>query len=126
MAVTIDGKTLNVEGGGISENVKAVGTFVDKWQDAQYVKEAKIFGTIRSWTLRCYENNMAWTNSVAKHLEDKAKAGDAVSFSVSEGNLHQVSSTNVYILEVDVTYKKGAKPASFVRYFTVKLQEAPS
>jgi len=126
MAVTIDSKTLNVEGGGISESVKAVGSFVDRWENESYVKEAKIFGTIRSWTLKCYEDNVAWTNSVAKHLEDKARTGDPVSFVVDEGNLHQVSSTNVYILQVDVSYKKGAKASSFVRYFTVKLQEAPS
>ena len=125
MTVTIDGKTLNVVGGGITESVKSVGTFLDKWIDEQYWKKAKIIGIVRSWTLECYEKNVAWTNSVAKHLEDKAKSGDAVSFEIDEGNLHSVSATKVYILGVDVSYKKGAKATQFVRYFTVNLQEAP-
>jgi hypothetical protein len=125
MAVTIDGKTLKIEGGGISENLKPVGTFTDRWVNGSYKKEAKIFGVIRSWMLRCYEENVAWANSVAKHLQEKAQEGDAVSFTVDEGSLHSVSSTNVYVLEVDVSYPKGSKAASFVRYFTLKLQEAP-
>jgi hypothetical protein len=125
VTVTIDGKTLNVEGGGVSENVKAVGSFIDRWENGAYQKEAKIFGTIRSWTLRCYEANVPWASSVAKHLEDKAKTGDPVTFSLDEGDLHQVSSTNVYILEVNVAYKKGAKTTNFIRHFTIKLQEAP-
>ena len=125
MTVTIDEKTLKVEGGGISENVKPVGTFTDRWVDSSYRKEAKIFGVIRSWTLRCYEENVEWANSVAKHLQNKAQDGKAISFSVDEGSLHSVQSTNVYILEVDVNYPKGSKAASFVRYFTLKLQEAP-
>jgi len=125
MTVTIDSKTLNVEGGGIGENVEVVGSFVDKWQDATYRKEAKIFGSVRSWTLRCYEENVQWSSSVAKHLQDKAKEGNKVSFSIDEGNLHSVSSTNVYILGVNVDYPRGSKPTSFVRYFTLKLQEAP-
>jgi len=125
MTVLIDEKTLKVEGGGIGENVEVVGTFVDKWQDAAYRKEAKIFGTVRSWTLQCYEENVAWNNSVAKYLQDKAKEGNKVSFSIDEGSLHTVSSTNVYILGVDVDYPRGSKAASFVRYFTVRLQEAP-
>jgi len=125
MTVTIDSKTLKVEGGGIGENVEVVGSFVDKWQDSTYRKEAKIFGTVRSWTLRCYEENVSWSSSVAKHLQDKAKTGNPVSFSIDEGSLHSVSSTNVYILGVNVDYPRGSKATSFVRYFTLKLQEAP-
>ncbi len=126
MTVTIDTKTLNVEGGGIGEGVEVVGTFIDRWKNETYAKEAKIFGTIRSWTLRCYEDNVAWGNSTAKYLQDKAKAGDKVSFSIDEGNLHQVSNTYVYILAVDVAYRKGSKAEKFARTFTLKLQEAPS
>jgi len=126
MTVTIDSKTLNVIGGGIKENVEVVGTFVDKWINGAYAKEAKIFGTVKSWTLQCYEQNVSWSSSVAKHLQDKAKEGDKVSFSIDEGNLHTVSSTYVYILAVDIDYPKGSKSSQFTRYFTVKLQEAPS
>jgi hypothetical protein len=126
MTVTIDTKTLNVEGGGIEESIEVVGSFVDKWQDEAYRKEAKIFGTVRSWTLRCYENNVAWSSSNAKYLQDKAKEGNKLSFSVDEGNLHAVTSTYVYILGVDVDYPKGSKATQFTRFFTLKLQEAPS
>ena len=88
-------------------------------------KEAKIFGTIRSWELKCYENNVAWSNSNAKYLQDKAKEGNPVTFSIDEGDLHSVSSTNVYILKVDIDYPRGSKASNFVRYFTLRLQEAP-
>jgi len=126
MTVTIDSKSLSVEGGGIGEIIEVVGAFVDKWINGAYAKEAKIFGTIRSWTLRCYENNVAWASSNAKYLQDKAKVGDKVSFSIDEGNLHAVSSTYVYILGVDIDYPKGSKATQFTRWFTLKLQEAPS
>ena len=126
MTVTIDSKTLAVEGGGIQENIEVVGSFVDRWQNEAYRKEAKIFGTIRSWVLRCYEQNVAWSSSNVKYLQDKAKEGNKVSFNIDEGNLHAVSSTYVYILGVDVQYPKGSKASQFTRYFTVKLQEAPS
>lgn len=126
MTVTIDTKTLNVEGGGIEESIEVVGSFVDKWVNGTYAKEAKIFGTLRSWTLRCYENNVAWASSNARLLQDKAKLGDKVSFSVDEGNMHAVTSTYVYILSVDVDYPKGSKATQFTRWFTLKLQEAPS
>ena len=126
MTVTIDSKTLNVEGGGIQEGAEVVGSFADKWTNGTYARAAKIFGIVRSWTLRCYEQNVAWSSSNAKYLQDKARVGDKVSFSIDEGNLHSVSSTYVYILGVDVDYHKGSKSSQFVRYFTLKLQEAPS
>ena len=69
---------------------------------------------------------MAWGSSSAKYLQDKAKEGDKVGFSVDEGDLHAVPSTYVYILGVDVSYPKGSKASPFTRYFTLRLQEAPS
>ena len=126
MTVTIDSKSLSVEGGGIEESTEPVGSSVDKWLNGAYVKEVKIFGIVRSWTLKCYEQNVAWSSSNAKYLQDKAKVGDKVPFEVDEGNLHAVTSTYVYILGVDVKYPKGAKASQFTRYFTLKLQEAPS
>ena len=125
MGATIDSQALTIEGGGIQENVKSVGTFIDKWENETYKKKASILGSIRSWSLRCYEENIAWGSSLAKHLQGHMKAGDTVEFSISEGDLHTVSSTNVYILEINVSYKKGAKSESFVRFFTFRLQEAP-
>jgi len=125
MTVTLDTKALSVEGGGIEETVEPVGSFVDRWINGEYKKEAKIFGAVRSWAIRCYENNVAWSGSTAKYLKERAKAGNKVSFSIEEGNLHSVSSTYVYILVVDVAYRKGSKAASFIRNFTLRLQEAP-
>ncbi len=125
MGATIDSQALAIEGAGIEENVKGVGTFVDKWENEKYKKKASILGSIRSWSLRCYEENVAWSSSLAKHLQGHMEAGETVEFSIIEGDLHSVSSINVYILEINVSYRKGAKAASFVRHFTLKLQEAP-
>jgi hypothetical protein len=126
MTVIIDSKTLNVVGGGIGEIVEVIGTFSDKWANETYQKEAKIYGILRSWVLRCYENNVAWASSNAKYLQDKAKEGNKLSFSIDEGNLHSVTSTFVYVLGVDIDYPKGSKATQFTRWFTLKLQEAPS
>jgi len=126
MTVTLDAKTLNVEGGGIEETADPVATFIDRWVNGAYQKQAKIFSTVRSWILRCYENNVAWASSNAKYFQEKMKAGDKLSFSIDEGNLHQVSSTYAYVLGVSVSYAKGAKAAQFTRFFTLKLQEAPA
>jgi len=121
----IDSKPLNVEGGGVEENAEAVGSFADKWIAGEYKKEAKILGSIRSWTLACFEEDVTWANSVAKHLQDKMKAGGSVTFSLEEGNMHTITTLNVYVLDVSVRYGKGGKSAKFMRRFTVKLQEAP-
>lgn len=126
MTVTIGTKALNVEGGGLSESTEVVGSYVDRWINGSYAKEAKIYGIIRRWTLRCYEQNVAWSGSAAKYLQDKAKEGEKLSFAVDEGDMHSVGSTYVYILDVDVEYPKGSKNTQFTRRFTVQLQEAPN
>jgi len=122
MPVTVDGKSLNIEGGGLIEETKPVGAFVDKWENGEYQKEAKVYGAVRSWELDCYEKNVAWTNSVAKYLQEKMKAGESVSLSIDLGDLHSASAT-VHIAAVRVGYEKGAKTSNFIRRFTVSLQE---
>lgn len=126
MTVTIDGKTLNVVGGSLMDNTKAVGSFVDQWKNETYGKRAKIIGSVNALTFMCYEDNVDWDVSVAKYLKGKVRVDEAVTFSMDLGNMHAIDSTYVTILDVTVTYKQGATETNFVRFFALKLQEAPS
>jgi hypothetical protein len=125
VTVTIDSKTVHVHGNGITEETFPVGVFIDVWENEAYGKKVTIFGSYRVWTLSCYENSVAWSSCVAKYLQDKANTGDTVALIINEGNMHAVTSTNVYILSVGISYKKGSKETRFTREYTVKLQEAP-
>ncbi|MCP8307962.1 MAG: hypothetical protein H3Z52_04730 [archaeon] len=118
MTIIIDTKTLTVS--YLSENVEVVITEKDAWESEQYKRKVRVFGTIKRWTLNCYEKDVAWADSVAKHLQTKAKEGNAVNFTVDEGTMHQVN-TNVYVLGVDLTYESGV--ANY-RTFSISLQEA--
>jgi len=121
--VILHGRSLNAR--GLVEDSKAVVTQQDRWENERYRKQPSFYGVTRTWPLNCYEKNVPWSSSVARDYERIAAEGNPVSFVVDEGDLHQVC-TKAGILNVDIHYPKGAKPSSFVRYFTVKLQEAPS
>lgn len=116
--IQLDGKTLNVS--HLTENMDAVATETDAWENEQYKKKLRVFGVVKTWALECYEENIAWNDSAVKHLQTKAKSGDAVSFVVDEGNIHQVN-CNVYILSVNLTYEGGI-PSH--RIFSISLHEA--
>ncbi len=120
MTITLDSKTLNVS--SMDENVEVIAVFSDKWENEMYKRKVRVFGTVKTWSLTCFEDNVAWTNSVVKHLQEKAKIGDAVAFVVDEGNAHQIN-TNVYILGVSLSYAGGAMAVNH-REFSITLQEA--
>jgi hypothetical protein len=126
MTVTVDGKTLRVYAGEISESTDPVGSFTDQWINETYSKKATIYGSVKTWTLECFEKNVAWAGCNAKHLRDKADVGDVVVLVIDEGDMHQVAATNVYILGCKISYREGATKTSFCRDFSLTLQEAPS
>ena len=121
MAITLDGKNLNVR--DFDESVKAVRTDWDAWEEESYVRKVKIYGAVRSWVLECFEEGIAWTDSSAKHFQEKAEAGSAVSFQVSGLSTHAVN-TNIYIMSVEVRYEGGISDATKYRVFSLRLQEA--
>ena len=121
MAITLDGKALNVR--DFDESVKTVRTEWDAWEEESYVRKVKVYGAVKSWVLGCFEEGVSWTDSAAKHFQEKAEAGGAVSFQVSGLSTHAVN-TNVYILNVEARYEGGVSDATKYRVFSIQLQEA--
>lgn len=105
MAVTLDGKTSHVK--KLNEHLVPLTSVKDKWENEQFKRKVRIIGSVKTWDLVCYENEVKWADSAAKHLQTKADAGDAVAFvvdvgSVGDGKLHNVPETQVKILKVDL------------------------
>jgi len=118
MTITLNGKTLIVT--DFQENVEAVSVQWDTWESGQYKRKYKAYGAVKTWTLECIEENVAWTNSAANDFQQKAESGDYVAFVVDEGNRHQIN-TNVYILNVDL--RLDLVGTQNIRHFIIKLQE---
>ena len=121
MTITLDGKTLNVR--DFDESVRTVRTEWDAWEGESYVRKVKVYGTVKTWVLECFEEGISWSDSAAKHFQEKAEAGNFVSFLVSDLSTHSVITT-VYILNVEVRYEGGISDETKYRVFTVHLQEA--
>ena len=120
MGVTLNTKSLNVEGLDIGTEV--VASDVDKWVSGTYQRSRSTYGYVRSWRIDCSENNVTWANSAANSFQTTAKAGTAVNLTITDPPDYEVN-LNVYIVGVDIAYESGA-PA--VRRFTVTCQEAPT
>ena len=120
MTFTIDSRNLTVT--RFSEDVEVIKTEWDAWEDGAYKRKVKVCGTIRKWTLECIEENVAWADSAVKHLQDKAEAGNPVTWTINEGTTHSVN-TDVYVLEVAVAYENTESLQDY-RRFTLTLQEA--
>lgn len=124
MTFTVDSITLNVT--GFSESAKPVGSEWLAWEGERVARKRFTYGMLREWTLSCFEVNVAWSSSAAKYLQDKMKDGEKVSFSVSEGGMHQISSVQCYVRDLEINYGRGSKSTQFKREFTVTFQEASS
>jgi len=122
MTFIIDAYTLNVI--DFSESSEPVSAEWYAWENEKIALKQFVYGVLRKWTLRCVEVNVAWSNSVAKYLQDKMRVGEKVLLSVSEGSMHQVLSVYVYIRSLEINYGRGSTASKFTRRFTIMLQEA--
>lgn len=118
MTVTLDGKTLDCK--SLSEGFEVINVQGDDWENSAYKRKIKVLGIVRTWTVECVENNIAWASSAAKSFQDTGAAGTTVAFAVTDEV--RVISATVYILGVtqDIADLGGKN----VRRFTVSLQEA--
>ena len=128
MTSTLDSKTLYLD--DIAEDFEAVETQWDDWEDEAYTREIKVYGVIKRWKLFCHEKGVKWADSAANHFETKQTDGDIVALvidmgSVDGGKLHSVSSTDVVILNVNVTYSTQKSGADY-REFVVTVQASTS
>jgi hypothetical protein len=118
MTVTLDGKTLDCK--SLGEGFEVVASQWDAWINNVFKRRLKVRGVVRTWTLDCVENSVAWTNSQAKSFEDTGLAGTTVNLTVTDEV--RVINTSVYILGVAIQVADLA--GKNIRYFTVTLQEA--
>ena len=119
MTVTLDGKTLNVK--DISLHYNFVGVERDIWNSTKGLcRRIKTLGVVREWTLECFEENVPWTDSVARYLEEQAAAGAELDFNVNLGDLYTVN-TRVQVLGCDLTFDAAGDVN--VRRFTVKVRD---
>jgi len=81
----------------------------------------KVYGLVRTHQLDCVEQNVAWASSLVNYFEQKASAGMALAF-MSDLSVRVVSSTNVYVTDVNFTAENVG--TQNIRNFTLTLQEA--
>lgn len=66
MARTLNGKALNIT--GFEEFLDAVTIEWDKWENEIYTKQVTVLGSIRKYTLQCFEDSISWPSSDVKHF----------------------------------------------------------
>jgi hypothetical protein len=110
-------KTLNVS--SMDENIEIIATHSDKWENETYKRKVNVFGIVRSWNLRCYEDNVDYNNSAFKYLQDQAKQGNVLSFIIDEDQIN----TSVYILGLSLSYSPSMMATNH-REFSIIIQEA--
>jgi hypothetical protein len=128
VVVSIDSRAF-VRVRGFKEAVKPLTAQYSKWESATPKQKLFQASYTTMWTLECSENDVKWNNSLAKYLQDLAKAGTTAVFYCDErdlvfnGQVHSVTSVNVKVISVEVSYEDiGGKN---LRRFTVELQYAP-
>ncbi len=118
MSVTLDGQSLNVT--DWAEDLSLLSTSFDKWENGSAKRKLTVHGYVRSWTLECIEQDVAWASSRVKYFEEKAATGSILAF-VSTLAIRNVSSTNVKIIHVGFSANDVA--SQNIRSFSLELQE---
>jgi hypothetical protein len=119
LGTTLDGQALTVTKWG--ENVQTVASNWDAWVSGAYKRKLKVYGIIRTYTVDCVEQNVAWASSLANYFEQTALNGTSVVF-FSDQAVRPVSSVSVYVLNVSWTLENIG--GQNIRRFTLTLQEA--
>jgi len=119
MTFTVDGYTLNVT--DFSEQNQPVASEWHAWQNQALTLKHFVYGLKRVWTLSCVEKDVAWVDSAALYLRNKAASGETVTFTVDEGSRYQLSATTAYVVNVSLNMRLvGGRN---IRYFNVTIKE---
>lgn len=116
---SLDGQSLTVT--KWDEEVDVQDSEWDAWSGANYKHNVKVYGIIRTYTIDCIENAVAWTVSLANRFETTALNGTPVIF-YSDQAVRPVSSVSVYVMKVSWTMENIA--GKNYRKFTLTLQES--
>lgn len=118
MSVTLDGQSLNVT--DWAEDFSLLSTSFDKWETGSAKRKLTVHGYVRSWTLECIEQDVAWSSSRVKYFEEKAASGAILAF-VSSLAVRNVSATNVQVVRVGFSANDIA--AQNIRSYSLELME---
>lgn len=116
---SLDGQSLTVTKWGEDAAVQA--SQWDSWSRASYKRKVKVYGIVRTYTIDCIENAVAWAQSLTNYFENTALNGIPVIF-YSNQAVRPVNSVSVYVLDVSWTLENIA--GQNIRKFTLTLQEA--
>jgi hypothetical protein len=94
----------------------------DKWEEETYTEQVTMLGTVRSWELVCLEDAVSWPSSQVKHFQALADAGEQVTFTFADGNLHSIS-VAVKVLAVDFDLNLASDTEDPLRRFTLRIQK---
>jgi len=123
--IELNGELLNVWHDGFVENRELVRSESQVWNNTlkKVVRKVHPLGSVRTWRLRCFEENVDWNNSIVKTIQGYVDDNTPVTFEVALGTLHVVAITNVKVLAVRPEYPEGSNVGTRQRNFTVSLQE---
>lgn len=119
--VNLDGVSLKIL--SIKEGLTARDVQWDTWEEDRWKRRVAVYGGLRTWTLTAYESETAWADSQVKRFQEKLRAGEPVSFTLTHAGETLVS-CQVYILSLEVGYDLGAPESKRYRQYTLSLQEA--
>lgn len=122
---TLNGTTLNLM--GIREINNLIAVQSDGWESGGYKRKIKPYGSVKSWLIRCYENNVDYDGSDCEAFKALMVAGTVVSLvldvgSIGGGKLHSLSATDVKVLNVGLDYDADYNNPNY-REFDLTLQE---
>jgi hypothetical protein len=75
-SLTIGGITIGCK--DFRETTIAIAAEWDDWANSAYIKEFKLYGSLKRWKVLCIESGTAWASSQYKQVRDLLEAGDAV------------------------------------------------
>ncbi|MEM2128011.1 MAG: hypothetical protein QXH67_07305 [Candidatus Bathyarchaeia archaeon] len=119
--VTLDGVSLKIL--DMREGLVARDVQWDAWESSTWKRKVTVYGGLRTWTITAYELETPWAESQVKRFQERLKAGDPVSFTLTHAG-ETLASCNVYILSLEVGYDLGAPESKRYRQYTLSLQEA--
>lgn len=94
----------------------------DEWEEETYTRQVNVIGAFRRFLIHGFEEAVSWPSSNVKHWEEAAAAGDAVTLTIVDGNMHSLS-VPVKIIGVDWDLNLSVHTEDPVRDYVLELQE---
>jgi len=94
----------------------------DEWENETYTRQVNVIGSFRRFVIHGFEDAVGWPSSNIKAWEEAAAAGDAVTLTIVDGNMHSMSEA-VKILGVNWDLNLSSHTEDPVRDYVLELRE---